>query len=195
MTREVRDKKVQSYTTSAVINGLNQIEIAEGKKQSSVVHDALVAYVGAHHEVQISVKRQISMQILSEKMRVLSDISSNLNEFGDFEASFVSFCVNLNALKVDETRKNALVADLIFVLFDIKTVYPLEYDKYVKLGRKLLTRKHFDVVFAEKAKRENDMTKQDINEKKDRKELSIGEYREKYGHDPEKTDTSISDLY
>ena len=119
MSRENRDRKVQSYTTSQVINGLNQIEIAEGKKQSSVVHDALVSYVSIHHDVQISVKRQISMQNLSEKMHVLSNISSNLNEFGDFESGFVSFCVNLNALKIDESKKSMLIADLTMILRDV----------------------------------------------------------------------------
>lgn len=148
MTRDnKRDKKIQGFTTSDAVHGLNQIEIAEKKKQSEVLHDAVISYIRSHPSVQISVKRQINIQILSEKMHVLRGISSNLNEFSTFESNFVAFCVDLSQLKHVDNKKLPLIEDMKELLIGVKDHHEPEYQKYMKVARKLLNKQTFILVF------------------------------------------------
>lgn len=176
MTRDnKRDKKIQGFTTSNAVHGLNQIEIDEKKKQSEVIHDAVISYVRNHPSVQISVKRQINIQNLSERMHVLRQISSNLNEFSAFEANFVAFCIDLSQLREVDKKKLPLIEDMKELLIGVKEQHEPGYVKYVKMSRKLLNKKTHMLVFPEpEVKQVEIINKDDIREKAVKKALKLG---------------------
>lgn len=176
MTRNnKRDRKIQGFTTSDAVHGLNQIEIAEKKKQSEVLHDAVISYIRSHPSVQISVKRQINIQILSEKMHVLREISSNLNEFSAFESNFVAFCVDLCQLKHVDNKKLPLIVDMKELLIGVKDHHEPEYHKYMKVARKLLNKQTFALVFPiECPVLDIAPNKDDIRKKAVKKALKLG---------------------
>ncbi len=114
-------------------------------------------------------------------MEHIGENASKTNEFAEFEANFIHFCVNLSHIETNSPQEFALIGDVILLLSEIETTHVNEFKRCIKIARKLLPKrilkrifpKEFDVL----PKTRNEMTKQD----RDRKELSVGQYKEKYG--------------
>lgn len=175
-----RDKKVQGYTTSQILHAMNEIERAEGKKMSAVVHDALTAYTSNHPDVQLSVKRDIKINEFSTEMAKLSEIASKANEYDEFEANFIHFCTNLNRIESNSPQELSLIGDVILLLTKIKAHHNKEYDRCIKIARKMVTKRVFNQLSPDESDISRKTSNQMISKEHDRKELSIGQYNEKY---------------
>lgn len=175
-----RDKKVQGYTTSKILHAINDIERAEGKKMSAVVHDALTAYTSSHPNVQLSTKREINISKLSMEMASLSENASKANEYDEFESNFIHFCVNLNHVKANSPQEFSLIGDVTLLLSEIGAHHEDEYLKCIKIARKLMPKRILTQIFQKELNISHKTLNNAIEKEHDRKELSRGQYIEKY---------------
>ena len=175
-----RTFKLQGNTTSKVAHAMGQIEMAENKKQSAVVHDAATYYAENHPAVQNSLKRDLNIQRLSSNMHELSILSSTTNEYGDFEADFINFCINIGDKSHKTAKRNALIGDLILLLFEIKENHMEEYEYCMKIARKMLSKTIFTQIYPKQISKQNNKIKEMTKQEQDRKKMSIGQYNEKY---------------
>lgn len=175
-----RDKKIQGYTTSKVLHAINDIERAEGKKMSAVVHDALTAYTSDHPNVQLSTKREINISKLSMKMASLSENASKANEYDEFESNFIHFCVNLSHIKANSPQEFSLIGDLTLLLSEIETHHEDEYGKCIKIARKLMPKRILKQVFQKEFNSQHETLINAVEKEHDRKKLSRGQYNKKY---------------
>lgn len=142
-----RDVKIQGYSTGYIVAAMGQIEIAEGKKLSHVIHDACAIYVSTHPDVQNSIKTKIILQNFGDKLANLTLISSQIANSDEKLSNFVSICINLSKKTTPKIRKGEIIPDIKTLVSDLKRLDEHEYNAYIKIGHKFLNKVDFGLIF------------------------------------------------
>lgn len=175
-----RTKKIQGYTTPKMLYAIQQIQHETGVHMSGTLHNALVEYMSTHGALQMILKQENMIEKFNTKIINIQRNTTKINIFSDFETCFISSCVNLNDFNHKDLIDSPLIEDMITLMVDIKEFNEDEYEKCTAIGRKILKKKIYNLIIKNEPMISDIMQKERTEKERDRKELSIGQFNDKY---------------